>query len=265
MSWSLESFKLFLGYRCQQKPVDTVGKVFSVLPKHGNRFVPTEVYAVDDEPFRVRTMLVDLTDPEAVIRLGCTTEDHKLFGFTVTLHREGIMNIDWSMGCPPEYLIDALQMSVHRDHMQREEDAQALLALTCDLQPILKPVVGYILDYKIESANPVLSKYHRNSHSLPERVRWANLWGPAMVKRLGGMEKVTAAPAHEVRAFADGGVLLLSTPTLLTYEEAGDAARRQAIWEWFDLERLHEDLSRIKEQERLKKRRAAERASRGGS
>jgi hypothetical protein len=262
MSWTLASFKLYLGYHCHQEPVDTVGKVFSILPKHGSRFVPTEAYAVDDEPFQVRTMLVDLADPEAVIRLSCTTEDHKLFGFAVTLCNDAITNMYWSMGRPSEYHIDSLQLSLHRDHLRSEEDAQALLALACDLQPILSPVIGDIVDYKVEGANPVPFKYRRNGHSLPERIRWANFWGLAMVDRLGGMKKVMAAPAHEIRAFADGGVLLLSTPTLLTYEEAGDAARRQAIWEWFDLERLHEDLSRIKEQERLKKRKLAEVASR---
>jgi len=263
MSWTLESFKLLLSYRCDQEPVDTVGEVFSVLPKHGNRFVPIEAYAVDSDPFRVRTIPVDLADPEAVIRLGCTTEDRRLFGFMVSLYNDAITEMIWFLGHDPEYQSDSLQLSVHRDHLRSEEDAQALLALACDLQPILKPVVGDIVDYKVESANPVPFKYRRNGHTLPERIRWANFWGPAMVEGLGGMKKVMAAPAHEVRAFADGGMLLLSTPTLLTYGEAEDAAQRRAIWEWFDLGHLHEELSRVKEKERREKRRAAEMASRG--
>jgi hypothetical protein len=262
MNWTLESFKLFLGYRSQQEPVDTVAKVFGVLPKYGTRFVPTEALAVDDDPFQVRTMSVDLADPEAVIRLGRTKEDHKLVGFSVTLYNETTMNLDWSMGHSPGYLIDAFQLSIHRDYVQSEEDVQALLSLASDLQPILMPIVGHISDYKVESANPVTFEYRRNSHELPDRIRWANFWGPAMVDRLGGIKKVMAAPAYEVRAFANGGVLLLSTSTLLTYGEAKDATRRQAIWEWFNLENLHEQLSRVKEKERLEKRRAKEMTSR---
>lgn len=263
MNWTLDSYKLFLGYRCREEPADTVGKVFSVLPKYGNRFVPTEAYAVDNRPSRVRRITVDLADPEAIVRLGCTTEDDKPFGFLVTLRNGTITKIDWFMGHPPEYQqIDGLTLSVHRDHMQTEADARVLLALACDLQPLLSPLVGHMTDYRVEAADRIPFEYHHNSHDLPERIRWANFWGPEMVGRLGGLEKIEAAPAHEVRVFADGGVLLLSTPTLLTYGQAEDAAQRQAIWEWFDLERLHKELSLFKEQERLKKRRASDMASR---
>jgi hypothetical protein len=206
---------------------------------------------VNGEPPQVRTGPVKLTDPESVIRLGQTAEGHQPFGFSVTLQNEDITSLRWRMGYPPEHSVDSIQLSVHRDEVRCEEDAQVLLTLACELQPILAPVIGYIEDYAVEMVYPVPSKYGRNSHDLPNRIRWANLWGPTVVSRLGGQKKIMMAPADKVRIFGDGGVLLLSTPNLLTYGNARDAARRQDIWEWFELDRLHEELSHNKDQERF--------------
>jgi hypothetical protein len=73
------------------------------------------------------------------------------------------------------------------------------------------------------------------------------------------MDKVIAAPAHRVQTFSDGGVLLLSTSDLWTSEGPEGLVRRQAVWEWFQLDLLHHQLSQMKEQERLQRRKARER------
>jgi hypothetical protein len=181
MNWKLDSYGLFFGYRCHTSAVDTVAKVFRALPTRGSHFVPKEAYVVEEKPFRVRTTAVNLSDPEAVIRLGHTVDDHSLWGYTVTLVNEKATEISWSMETPPDHLLDAFKLWTHRNHVQSEEDARALLSLACDLQPILSPVVGYIADNRTDSASPVPFEYRQNSHSLPERVRWANFWGPGMM------------------------------------------------------------------------------------
>lgn len=251
MTWILESFQLVMTYLCRRKPVYTVRDVFTILPKYGSRFIPTKAHVYDDDSSQLRSIAVNLDDPEAVISLGCTEEDDKLFGFLVTLSNEAGVNLNWFMGHPPEFQRDSLQLSVRRDLIQSEDDALALLNLGSDLQSILSPVYGYIVDYKEENANPVPFEYRRNSDVLPARIYWANFWGPEMVQRLGGLERVIAAPAHDFRQFADKGALLVATSTLLTYSEEQDVACRQAIWKWFALDRLHKEHSRIREQELL--------------
>lgn len=162
----------------------------------------------------------------------------------VTLTACGQADIDLCLCQDRKWLLDVLQISVHRACLKTEADAQQLLALACDLRRVLRPVIGDIVDYEVEGKNPVPFEYHRNSHSLPERIHWADFWGPAVVGRLGGLERVRTAPAYQVHEESDGSVLVLSTPTLLTYSTVEDTARRQAIWEWLGLERLHEQFGR---------------------
>jgi hypothetical protein len=258
MDWHLEAFKLFFLYRSHEAPVDTVRKVFDVLPRYGDRFVPTSAHTVSAESMQPKVISVDLTDPQAIVDLGHSTEDHDLLGFVVYLRNE-VMEIQWSMRDHPTDRVNSYQLWLHRDYVQLPQDGQTLLDLGCSQQLILLPVVGYILDNKTEMSHPVPQKCHINSHELPERIHWANFWGPEVVERLGGMDKVTAAPAHRVQTFSDGGVLLLSTSDLWTSEGPEGLVRRQAVWEWFQLDLLHHQLSQMKEQERLQRRKARER------
>lgn len=257
MDWNLEAIKLIFVYRSHEAPVDAVRKVFDVLPRYGSRFVPTSAYTVSAESIQPRVIPVNLTDPRAIVDLGHSTQDHDLHGFVVYLCND-VMEIQWSLRDSPAHRVDIYQLWMHRDYVQLPQDGKTLLDIACSQQPILLPVVGYILDNKTEMSHPVPQKYHINSHELPERIHWANFWGPEMVARLGGIEKVISAPAHWVQTFSDGGVLLLSTPDFLIYEGPEGLVRRQAIWEWFQLDLLHHQLSQVKEQERLQRRKAME-------
>ena len=77
------------------------------------------------------------------------------------------------------------------------------------------------------------------------------------LERAGQRELAELVPDH-VLVDEDGNVLLLSTPSLLTYAAPEDAARREAIWEWFGLEEKHREAG-VALDEELRRRREAKR------
>jgi len=258
MEWILSAFGLHMVFRFTEDPISTVSQILTTLRRYGGTYEPTTAWTVDSDT-RMRSILVDPGDARSIVRLGAREMDEsqqKYRAVGVTLSNGTRSEVRVSLGTAREHLLDSLALDVHRERITSESDAQSLLSIAIDFESMTKPVFGSIKDVEVEVKDPVPFRHRRNRESLPERIYWANFWSEAMVNRLGGLADVLNAPAHEVQPRDDGSVLLLSTPTLLTYAAPEDVARRQAIWEWFDLEERHTQAGLALDEELRRRRKA---------
>ncbi len=258
MAWIVSAFALDMVFEFTEDPIGTVSQILTTLRRYGNTYNPTDAWTVDSDT-RMRSILVDPGDARSIVRLGAREMDESRQGYSgvsVTLGNAGKSRVRLGLCTDREFSLDSLSLNVHRERITSESDAQSLLSVAIDFESMVKPVFGSIQDVEVELKDPAPFRHRRNRESLPERIYWANFWSEAMVNRLGGLGHVLNAPAHEVHPRDGGSVLLLSTPTLLTYDTSEDVAQRQAIWEWFDLEERHTQAGLALDEELRRRRKA---------
>jgi hypothetical protein len=75
---------------------------------------------------------------------------------------------------------------------------------------------------------------------IPTAIHWFNFFDEAMVKRLGGEEKLLTAPAYQAEVWkSPPGILLILQRELFDYQNPEHRQRYREITKYLELDRLH--------------------------
>ncbi|MEM2126578.1 MAG: hypothetical protein QXQ53_09320 [Candidatus Methanosuratincola sp.] len=139
---------------------------------------------------------------------------------------------------------DVLDIGLDTQHVagaQAMFDFESLYALFTESTRLFRPFWARVRDL-----DQIITDRIGNLHlsvdltKVPDTIHWLNFFDERMVERLGGKEKLLAAPAYEVREWADPpGILLVLQREPFDYHAPEHRRRQEEIVKYLELEWLH--------------------------
>lgn len=151
-----------------------------------------------------------------------------------------LLSADWP---PVARDFDVLCFEMAPEHLtgpQAMFDFDSLFTLFTESVRLFRPFSARVNDRELTRTEIGDIYLSVDTTRVPATIYWFNYFAQDMVERLGGMEKLLAAPAYRVTPVEEPpGVILILQRELFDYHHPEHRRRHEEITQYLDLSRLH--------------------------
>ncbi len=184
------------------------------------------------------------TSPEGWAALIAEERDPDYGALNLTLASPCGLSIDLSADWPPvARAFDVLSFQMAPEHLTGPQalfDFDSLYTLFTESIRLFRPFSARVDDEEL--ALTEIGDIYKwvDTTKVPDTIYWFNYFAQDMVERLGGREKLLAAPAYLVTTLEEPpGVILILQRELFDYHNPEHRRRHEEITRYLDLSRLH--------------------------
>jgi len=232
----LGNYSMVLWAKGKRDPVRLIREIHNYMAKHfGKAFTPDTIdgdqkIKLDDEYL------------ERYIWL-CTTNDGMFHSF---LKAGDELRFNLTLNRPPKLsLPEVLSINYLKTSVLRGEppfNFDNLLGLFQFAIRLFEPFWGTIWDSDQTTTDELQKLRLRvDGQMIPYAIHWFNYFGPDMIKRMGGGEKLLSAPVFLAEPVPEtGGILIVLQQTPFDYTLEAHRKRQQAVQDYLELSKLHQ-------------------------